>query len=131
MLAGVGFVWAAAFAAYLLKLERKEALATGSKGPLDVGRHDPCQQLGGPSCFLGERFEHIAPVLIVEDIEPKLHLVGLFIRALYSSMHPASLEANRGDVALAGIAPSAFESFFESVAVDQLHPLLNPPGLLP
>ncbi|CAI8151334.1 MAG: Uncharacterised protein [Synechococcus sp. CC9902] len=45
-------------------------------------------------------------------------------------MHPAPLKANRGHMTFAGVAPGSLQSFFEAITVDQLHPLLNPPGLL-
>ena len=128
--AGVGFVGAAALAAHLLQLEREQAFAAGGEGPFDVGGHDPRQQLGRPAGFLGQRFQHIAPVLIVEHVQPELHLVGRFIGALDAGMHAAAFEADRGHMAFAGVAPGPLQPFLEAVAVDQLHPLLDPPGLL-
>ena len=45
-------------------------------------------------------------------------------------MHAAAFKADRGHMAFAGVAPGPLQPFFEPVTVDQLHPLLNPPGLL-
>ncbi|CAI8164135.1 MAG: Uncharacterised protein [Prochlorococcus marinus str. MIT 9215] len=45
-------------------------------------------------------------------------------------MNPSTFEADGGDVAFSRIGPSAFQSLFEAIGIDQLHPLLNPPGLL-
>ena len=46
VLAGIGLIGAAALAAYLLQLERKQALAAGGEGAFNVGGHHPSQQLG-------------------------------------------------------------------------------------
>lgn len=130
VLAGVGLVGATALAAHLLQFEGEQAPAAGGKGPLDVLGHDPGQQLGRPAGLLAQGFEHVAPVLVAEHIEPELHLVGLALAALHPGMDPAALKADREHVALAGIGPGALQPLFIAVGVDQLHPLGHPPGLL-
>ena len=128
--AGVGLIGAAAFAAHLLQLEREQAPATGRKGPFDVLGHDPGQQLGRPAGLLAQGFEHVTPVFVAEHVKPELHFVGLRLAALHPGMDPAALKANREHVALAGVGPGALQPLFVAVGVDQLHPLLHPPGLL-
>jgi hypothetical protein len=113
-----------------LQLERKQPFAAGGEGPFDVLGHHPRQQLGRPTGLLGQRLKHVAPVIVVEHIEPELHLVGIGVGALHPGMHPAPFKPNRGDVSGTGVFPGAFEPFFEVVAIDELHPLLDPPGLL-
>jgi hypothetical protein len=128
--ARVGLVGAAALAAHLLQLEGEQALAAGGKRPLDVLGHHAGQQLGRPARLLGEGVEHVAPVVVVEHVEPELHLVGVWVGALHAGMHPPTFKANGGDVAAAGILPGPLQPLLEAVGVDQLHPLLHPPGLL-
>ena len=130
MLTRVGFVWTAAFAPHLLKLEREQTPTAGSEGPFDVGWHDPGQELSGPAGLHRERFEHVAPVLIFQNVEPEFHLVGLFICALDAGMHPPAFKANGGHMTFSRVGPGPFQALFKAVGIDELHPLLNPPGLL-
>ena len=129
--AGIGFIRTAAFTAHLLQLEGEEPAATGRKGSFDVRRHDSGQELCRPAGLLCQGFQHEAPVLIAENIQPELHFVGVFIGSLNTGMHSSPFKANRCHVSFTGVGPGPFEAFFEAVGVDQLHPLFNPPGLLP
>ena len=130
MFAGIDLVRAGALAAHLLQLEGEEPLAAGREGALDVLRHHPRKELGGPTGFLAEGLEDVVPALVVEDIQPELHLVGVFAAALHPGVNAAAFKADREDIAFTGVGPGPLQALLEAVAVDQLHPLLNPPGLL-
>ena len=45
--------WSAQLLAGIMPSDIERAFAAGGEGPLDVGGHDPRQQLGRPACFLG------------------------------------------------------------------------------
>jgi len=63
-------------------------------------------------------------------ILPQLHFVRVAVGALHAGVHAPPFEADREHVATAGVLPGTLQPLLEAVAVDQLHPLLDPPGLL-
>ena len=111
MFAGICLIWATAFTAHLLQFKREKTLTTGGESPLDILGHDASQKLGRPTCLLAEGFEHIAPIFIIENIQPQLHLVGILIRSLDAGMDPATLKADRKHVAISRIGPGTLEAF--------------------
>ena len=111
MFAGICLIWATAFTAHLLQFKRKKTLATGGESPLDILGHNASQKLGRPTCLLAEGFKHIAPIFIIENIQPQLHLVRILISTLDAGMDPATLKADREHVALSRIGPGTLEAF--------------------